>query len=223
MIDRVRSALRLAKDGEWRDIGEVVRHHWHSNSSSVGLRRDVTIPFPAPPAAIPITVRQLAERDIPILFEQTGQELTGEAKRQRATRLRLVRLRLPTCYVAVTADDQPCYVQWLIGAESNDAVQRLFVNRFPVLAPDDMLLEGAFTLEAWRGKGIMAAAMAQIAEKALDHHARYVVTLVATDNIPSLKGCKKAGFEPYVARTDSWRRFRFTASFGPLSAAPAFA
>jgi GNAT superfamily N-acetyltransferase len=136
--------------------------------------------------------------------------------------LRLIRAGLPTPYVAVTGNDQPCYVQWLIGSSDDETVHRLFGNRFPVLRSDEMLLEGAFTLEEWRGKGIMAAAMAQIAEKAIPHAARYVVTLVNDDNIPSLKGCKKAGFAPYLARTDHWRHFHFEASFGPLTTVPSY-
>ena len=136
----------------------------------------------------------------------------------RGIRLRMVKAGLPTCYVAVTDGDQPCYVQWLIGPESNRQVQEIFGPRFPTLQPGEMLLEGAFTLEAWRGKGIMAAAMAQIAEKAVDHDARWVITLVGEGNVPSLKGCKKAGFQPYLARTDRWRWFQLSTSFGPLTA-----
>ena len=220
MKDRISSALHLARSGEWAEIRHVLRHYWHSDTTAIGLRRDISVPFSAPTAALPLTVRPLLDRDIPFLFGSDGDHLTGEAKRTRAMGLRMVHAQLPTCYVAVTAEGQPCYVQWLIGAESNATVQRLFGDRFPVLKPDEMLLEGAFTLEAYRGKGIMAAAMAQIAEKAAAHNARFVVTLVGVDNIPSLKGCKKAGFTPYLSRTDRWRHFQFTTSFGPLSAVP---
>jgi RimJ/RimL family protein N-acetyltransferase len=44
----------------------------------------------------------------------------------------------------------------------------------------------------------MAAAMAQIAERARDFGARKVLTFVATDNIASLKGCQRAGFHPHL-------------------------
>ena len=46
--------------------------------------------------------------------------------------------------------------------------------------------------------------------RALGHH------FVAEENIPSLKGCKKAGFEPYLRRADRWRMFRHASTFGPL-------
>jgi RimJ/RimL family protein N-acetyltransferase len=38
--------------------------------------------------------------------------------------------------------------------------------------------------------------MALIAEKADTLGARYVITFVAPDNVPSLKGCQRCGFSP---------------------------
>jgi GNAT superfamily N-acetyltransferase len=128
----------------------------------------------------------------------------------------MTKANLSTCYVAVGDNDEPYYVQWLVGSSDNAKVRALFADRFPALKSDEMLLEGAFTLEAWRGKGIMAAAMSQIAAKAVEHDARWVVTFVINDNIPSLKGCKKAGFEPYLTRQDRWRYFRRRSTFSPL-------
>jgi GNAT superfamily N-acetyltransferase len=83
------------------------------------------------------------------------------------------------------------------------------------LLGDEALLEGAHTPVAYRGKGIMAEAMALIAERARDFGARYVLTFVEHDNVASLKGCKKAGFAPHLIRHDQvflfhlLRRLRF--------------
>ena len=216
MIRKLQSIVQLMRAGAWSDIWQVTKSHWRSDAQAVALRRDVTIPFTAPQAAVSITVRKLQESDLPVLFEGNGEPLSGEAMRQRSMGLRMAKANLPTCYVAVTAADVPCYVQWLIGAADDEKIRNLFGDRFPVLKPDEMLLEGAFTLEAWRGKGIMPAAMSQIAERASERGARWVVTVVFTSNIPSLKGCKKAGFEPYLGRTDHWRAFKFKSNFVPL-------
>jgi GNAT superfamily N-acetyltransferase len=219
MIDQLRNTVHLLTAGAWSDVWSAARTCWRSDSETIGLRRDVSLPFAAPQAAIPITVRELRASDIPVLFANTGNTLSVDALRQRAIRLRMTKANLQTCYVAVTGDDQPCYVQWLIAPSENDNVRAIFGERFPSLKPDEMLLEGAFTLEAWRGKGIMAAAMAQITEKAIDHHAKWVITFVGSDNIPSLKGCKKSGFEPFIGRTDRWRVFQHRSQFGPLAPA----
>ena len=44
----------------------------------------------------------------------------------------------------------------------------------------------------------MSAAMALIAERAADIGARHVLTFVGLDNIASLKGCQRAGFNPLL-------------------------
>ncbi len=46
----------------------------------------------------------------------------------------------------------------------------------------------------------MPAAMAVIAERAVELDARYVITFVHRDNVASLKGCERAGFAPYLIR-----------------------
>jgi hypothetical protein len=51
--------------------------------------------------------------------------------------------------------------------------------------------------------------------------ARWVITFVTTDNEPSLKGCHRAGFCPYVLRRERWLLFRRRLSFEPLLPGPA--
>lgn len=216
MIDKFRSASQLMKTNAWKDIWAIVRIHWKSDSEAIGLRRDVTLPFAAPQAAVPITIRKIKESDVPFLFGIDGETLSADALRQRSTGMRMTRANLATCYVAVGDDDRPYYVQWLIGSSENKKIHELFDNRFPALGANEMLLEGAFTLEAWRGKGIMAAAMSEIAGRAGDSDAQCVITFVMSDNVPSLKGCAKAGFVPFLVRRDRWRFFRRRSVFSPL-------
>jgi len=123
---------------------------------------------------------------------------------------------IPTCYVAVMQDDTPCYMQWLMGSEHNDVIQKRFNHAFPLLAPDEALLESAFTPEAYRGMGIMSYAMAHIAKKAENFKARWVITFVEKDNVPSLKGCKRAGFVPYLLRDVRWFLFKRRITWIPL-------
>jgi len=103
--------------------------------------------------------------------------------------------RIAGAFVAVDErDGRPCYIQWLFGAADNDFIRRL--RGFPQLAADEALLEGAYTPASHRGLGIMPAAMGLIAEKAETIGARYVITFVDQNNIPSLKGCQRCGFSP---------------------------
>ena len=184
-------------------------------STRFGLRRDLTIPFPAPDAKIPISVRPLAETDLPTLLAVNA-DISEADRFEIAWRQAFAAKRLAGGYVAVDErDGRPCYVQWLFGAADNDFVQSL--RGFPELAPDEALLENAYTPASHRGLGVMPAAMARIAEKAATIGARYVITFVEQNNIPSLKGCQRSGFAPDLEhklarygfglfRTDSFTR-----------------
>jgi RimJ/RimL family protein N-acetyltransferase len=87
-------------------------------------------------------------------------------------------------------------MQWLLGPKDNAFIASL--GGFPQLRSDEALLENAYTPPEYRGLGIMPAAMAEIAEHAVEFSSRYVLTFVQTDNIASLKGCQRAGFTPHL-------------------------
>lgn len=196
-----------------RHVVGTARERVRSDDAAVGLRRDLDVPHTAPEALVPITVRPIADRDVPAILGTEDAALDAEEKWERARRLRLLETGAGTCYVAVTGDDEPCYMQWLFGHRDNEFVQRYFRGAFPVLDERTALLEDAFTPTAFRGKRIMSAAMARIAEQGRGLGARYVVTFVGVDNAASLKGCRRAGFEVYVERDQRWRLFRQTVDF----------
>jgi hypothetical protein len=200
-------------------FGEIYRkfsRRAYSRTVSYGLRRDLSIPFNPVPAKIPLSIRPIVSRDIPLILETRGPGISKEDVVDELERMSLLREEVPTCYVAVKQDDTPCYMQWLFGSVSNDFIQRRFRHIFPILAPDEALLENAYTPAAYRGMGIMAYGMALVAKEAEKFHARYVITFVKFDNIPSLKGCKKAGFVPYLLREDVWILGRRKITFTPL-------
>ncbi len=165
-------------------------------STRIGLRRDLTTPFKAPDAKIPISVRPLTEADLPILLA-LDPAASPEDKFETAWRGAFAAKHMKGGYAAIDdRDGTPCYMQWLFGAEDNDFVAS--IGGFPKLRQDEALLENAYTPARYRGMGIMPAAMARIAERGADLGARYVITFVQDDNIPSLKGCQRSGFAPHL-------------------------
>ena len=122
------------------------------------------------------------------------------------------------CYVALDSHGRPCYMQCLVRPSEMRKLCPFFEGSIPALAGNEVLLEFAFTHEAFRGNGVMTTAMAQIAEKVLDFGARWVTTYVAVNNIPALKACERAGFVPFEVRQDSWRFFQCHTTFTPLPA-----
>lgn len=184
-----------------------------SSTVSLGLQRDLDVPFAAPAATIPITVRPATPVEIATMLNVDDHGLTPDELRERRS---LLESGIPQAFVAVTEDGQPCYMQWLMTSSDNDRIQRLFNGSFPRLGDDEALLEGAYTPPAFRGLRIMPSAMAQIAERARDFGARWVLTFVVPDNVPSLKGCKRSGFVPRLLKRDGWRLFRRRMTFGRL-------
>lgn len=214
---RCQNFLLLAKHFRYREILRKLTLRAYYTNRSYGLRRDLDIPFAAPEAQIPLAVRPLNGGDISKLFANAA-TLSAHDQGDLYSRLTHWNADIPTCYAAVTGDDEPAYIQWLMGPEQNDNIQVFFHGTFPVLEPDEALLENALTLVQFRGKGVMPFAMARIAEQGTALGARYVLTFVEQHNIPSLKGCKKSGFFPYLVREERWRFFRRSLTFTRLPA-----
>ena len=72
----------------------------------------------------------------------------------------------------------------------------------------------------FRSQHLMPPAVSLIAEQVSDIDARWAIGFIREDNIPALKGAKRAGFRPYIERHERWRYFRRTVDFQPLHKPP---
>lgn len=216
IVGKIVGLARTVREGRGLEILNIVGERWDSEVLSYGLRRDLTIPFKAPEATVPIKLRPLVRADMPRILNAEAPGISDESREELVTRRQMLEAGIARCYVAVTDDGRPCYMQWLISPKQNKRVQNYFKSIYPSLEQNEALLEGAFTPEEFRGQRIMPAAMAQLAEKGTEMGARWVLTFVTHDNIPSLKGCKRSGFVPYLMRHEKWRHFRRRLTFTPL-------
>jgi GNAT superfamily N-acetyltransferase len=214
----VNALARQVRGGHGRAVLAELRRWFWSDATFFGLDRDLGTPFEAPSAKIPLEIRPLESPDLAKLLDDDATYARERPWHIAAHRLSFAKAAIGTGYVAVTESDEPCYVQWLMLARQNDSIQRYFDGIFPLLAPDEALLEHAFTREDYQGLGIMPAAMARIAERAIPEGARRVITFVEEHNVAALKGCDRAGFRPYCKRHDSWRLFRRRVGFEQLPA-----
>ncbi len=215
LLHRARDVAGLFRQGHGGEVAGALRTRLSSRQAAYGMRRDLTQSLSAPPAKLELVVRPLTTEDDLSLLE-TVPGLSGEAAWIRRYERRLLESGLPTCWAAIAPDGKPCYLQWLIASKDNDRIHQQWGDLFPRLGPEEALLEAAYTPENYRGQGIMPNAMARIAEQAKDFGARYVMTFVTPNNIASLKGCRKAGFFPYVERWETWRLGRRRVHFTPL-------
>jgi hypothetical protein len=202
--DQAERLLLVVRRGKFGALAGEFAKRVFSNKESYLLRRDLGVPFQAAPAKTPFEIRPIREKDKPAILAA------------RPGRLAILRANIPTCYLAVTASGEICYMQWLVEPANIDRFKMFFDGELKNLGKDEVLLEFAYTFEKFRGQKIMGAAMAAIAEKGLLSGARYAVTYVQKDNVAALKGCAAAGFSPYMTREERWRMFSFKESFRNL-------
>jgi GNAT superfamily N-acetyltransferase len=195
-----------------RRVGERL---W-SSREAIGFRRDLALPFTAPEAKLPLDIVELGPDELPAMLDPSLAGASALDSLECASRRALWQRHFGRCFVARAPDGQAGFLQWLFDHRDNAALAAHFGDAFPVLAEGEALLEGAYTPAAFRGQRIMPAAMARIAERAADTGARYVHTFVGIDNMPSLKGCVRAGFPPHQWRTQHLRLFRRHTDFTAL-------
>jgi GNAT superfamily N-acetyltransferase len=184
-----------------------------------GLCRDLSVPFEAPRAKIPLEVRRASASDLDAVLNLNDPANTAQDRIEIAWRRAFAEKGAQRCYVAVDLrDNTPCYVHWLFNAADTPFLQQ-FPN-LPRLAPHEALLEDCYTSVKYRGLGIMAEAMARIAERAADIGCSHVITFVDQQNIASLKGCQRAGFRPHLLHHRTQLAFGLVQknSFVPLAA-----
>lgn len=199
-----------------RLVARRVHERLWSRREAIGFRRDLDLPFTAPEAKLPLDIVELGPDELPGMLDPSLASASALDSLECASRRALWQRHFGRCFVARVPDGQAGFLQWLFDHRDNAALAAHFGDAFPVLAEGEALLEGAYTPAAFRGQRIMPAAMARIAEHGADTGARYVHTFVGIDNMPSLKGCVRAGFPPHQWRTQHLRLFRRHTDFAAL-------
>lgn len=210
---KVKTLLGAFARGDFSTPLARIRNWIDSNTYVYCLRRNLTVPYPVPPAKVPLIVRELQPEDLPALFDSGGSALELHDLRSRKE---FVRVHPNRCFVAVTQERTPCFMQWLITPEENEKNREYFGGFYPWLAPDEVLLEQTYTVKSFRRMGIMTHAMSKIAERGIGFGARWALTFVSPDNIRAMRGTLHAGFRPYRIRRLRWRWFYRRISFEPL-------
>jgi RimJ/RimL family protein N-acetyltransferase len=201
-IDTLRNGFQLLRNGHRAIFWRELRTRLYSSSTALCLRLDLEAERDHPKPRIPIVIRPLRKDDNICLLEES--DYAKAHPRWKARQLRLVESDLPTCYIAAKEHDQPCFMQWLLLPIHDTLIRDHLGKAFEPLLPDQALLEGGYMHPDCRKNGIMPAALSRIAVQAKAHGCTQVITYVDLDNIPSLIGCRRAGFQPYKVRRDRW-------------------
>jgi GNAT superfamily N-acetyltransferase len=209
--------VQIIRAGHLRAPLRLLRTRLSSETVSLGLRLETSNRAEPPAGALAMRVRPLEPRDVPTFTDFGRPGLTNESLVPRIRAARLFRSGIRTCYVAEVAG-AVAYMQYLIDASQNGKLKTFFGDAYPELAPDEGLLESAFSLERYRGRGLLLHVVPELAKEAEKMGIRRLIAFVAIDNAPMLRGCRACGFVPFVRRTERYRLFRNHVSFEELPA-----
>lgn len=167
-----------------------------ADSVQVGLRRPA-MSADEPTTKLPLTIRSMTRDDVEEFFPADMRGMSRAEEHDIAMRRQLADL-VPECGIAVVDErnGRVCFLQWLIGADRNDAVAKL--EGLPPLAKGEVMLEGAYVPPAHRGRTASLAAAGVALAEASKRGARQVITFVGETNTVSMRGVTRLGFRPYM-------------------------
>jgi hypothetical protein len=180
------------------------------------LYGEISLPASIPDPKIRVTLRPMKPEDIPRLLAINQEGLKDEDVLERIRLLRILNSGIRECYVGETDDGFPCHISWLINSSQNEKIRAFYGGGVLPLAPNQVLVEGAFTHEQYQRLGIQKWRRFKFFEKSLAMGAKRVINYVRHDNIRSLKSDKGAGYRLFMIRRDSWRFFRRSFTFKPV-------
>ena len=119
---------------------------------------------------------------------------------------------LRRCYLGLV-DGRLAHVTWVLTAADRPRQMRL--------RPDDIMLDGVYTLPAFRRRGLLGAVERVILSDAKREGRRHAYTHLSHDNVASLRGMQKTGFRPVGVLDWRWvvgaALIRYEESLGALT------
>ncbi|MFY0714742.1 hypothetical protein J1D01_13780 [Seonamhaeicola sp. NFXS20] len=195
-MNKIKMFFKLLSNGKLTDILKIIKRRAYSNIYFFLLKQDLSTTDldNVPKARIDISLRPFRDSDLKY-FEDD--ELGNK----------LLEANIPTCYVAVTKDDIPCYRAWFFEPSQNDKTQAFFGYNFPKLKKDEFMVEMVHTRKEFRGRYIYVAANYLFLKMAKDLGYRWAVGCVDINNKAPLKGLNRSGCHPYKLQVTKWRFF----------------
>lgn len=187
-----------------------LKHKFYLKSLYYGLKRELDGCIYSVPSRLEYSLHIASPSEMVELFQLLSNE-NKDSIMEVVLRKIFYDHSLTNCYLArATANNEPCYIQWMILPEENPEAQRFLRQGYPQIASNEVMLEHAYTFKKYRGQGIMGSVMAKLATIAQERGYQQIITYVSKDNIASLKGCEKAGFQKFRLWQEA--RFFFTSS-----------
>jgi len=180
------------------------------------MRCDLTSPKAMANRHLPLTVREIRKRDVPSVFDLKEPGLSPAGISDRVHQWHLLESGVKTCYLAMTSDDRPFGMAWLVGRSENRLIREYFKGAVADLGDDEMLLEGVLELEPYAGCDVIEALCAGLKDVAAASGARRLIAYVDERNVPALEALSWLGFVPQLLRRERRRLGRHQVAITPL-------
>ena len=196
----------LLRKRQYSLILDELGHCAFSTSRFIGFQRDPHTPTEISDIDLKLNIRPFQKSDHVKLLNFTHQTLQHEIKYRLVGRAWLMS-GIKTCYVTEIEEKIPCHMQWMIGPEENNRLLQFTNGGLPRISENEVLLENAYTTEAYRRRGIEMWTVKRLLEKAVASGAGRAILFVRDTNTVTQKIVRRLGFVPYLNKID--RRFLF--------------
>jgi L-amino acid N-acyltransferase YncA len=115
-------------------------------------------------------------------------------QRELLARILFYRHGLQNCYV-LREGDAIAYLQWIVYPSENDVLERKYRGHYLPLQNHQVMLENAFTLQPFRGRGFHPHATAELLNRARAEGYRVAVSYIKPRSISSLNNFISMGFK----------------------------
>jgi L-amino acid N-acyltransferase YncA len=171
----------------------------YSRDVQIGLEKNLEEDSTLPPANTNIKyyLRTATEADMDEAFQQTDTE-SKESVQILMYMKWLYECGFRNWYIARTADtNEVCFMDSVILPEDNPLIEKSFKTWFPILKDDEVLLEGAYAFEKFRGKGLTTCAHVEMLDIFRKKGFKRMLVYIKKDNLPSFKLIGKVGFTKF--------------------------
>jgi len=212
-IDKINTIKTFIRHGHTSFLFQEIKRRIYSDDISLGLRRNLNKDINWTRECSTSNIREPQSSDILSFLNVNKHRINAKEIKERLIRLAMYHSTIKTCYIVEISNSIPCHIIWVIDHKENEKMEAFFNGGFPPLKENELLVEGVYTPPTFRGKGIMVDVLSDFIKRSARDGKRHLLCFVKYRNMPSLKGFKRVGFEPYLIKKDRWRFFRRYVSF----------
>jgi hypothetical protein len=190
-----RFVARARNEGVGSALARAGAYLWSTRAAWFVLRCDLGASGEPPSDGLDFEMEEVDPAAF-IGFKEAMKTASGKDLRDLEDRQKMCDAGIEKLYVGFTAAGDPIFAQWLITPDRQDGLHRLFSrDLFPSIGADEVLTEGAYTFAGHRRRGAMKRGKAQVLAVARSTGFQRAYTTVDMDNIPSLRGNARVGFD----------------------------